>query len=87
MIQLHHKADDLEDLLIIISDYDSSIVVLEEYEQTINLMKCQGDNYPMEQAIRLLEILEMLEPKLKRLADMQYEQYRIYLDLAAICLE
>ena len=84
---LSKEADELEDLLISMSDFDRSHVLLDEYTIRVWALKSINDIYPYDQAIRITDICDVLEDKLPRVSDNVFEQYVIYLNLLAICLK
>ena len=81
------EANEFEDLLIDMSDFDRSGVILDEYATRIYALKSIGDDYPYDQAIRITDICGVIEGKLPKVSDEIFEQYTIYLNLLAICLE
>lgn len=83
------KLDELEDILINTAgiDWEYSHQLLQDYDSMCQVLKESGDNYPYDQSIRLYEIYNELETQLPNVSDNIYEQYVIYLNLLAICLE
>ena len=85
--EIIEKADELEDLLVTMSDFDHSKVLLDEYAIHIQALKSMGDIYPYDQAIRIGEIRDVIESRLPNVSDEVFEQYVVYINLLAICLE
>jgi len=81
------EIEELEGLLIDMSDFDNSRVLFDEYTIRMWALTSIGHVYPLDQAIRLTEICEDLEPLLPSSSEEMFEQYTVYLNLLGICLE
>lgn len=84
------RASDLEDVIVdaagIISD-DTITGLLQDYSVHVWALKYADDDYPLEQAIRIWDIIEFVESKLPDVPELIYEQYVVYLKLYSICTE
>lgn len=84
------KANDLEDTMIdaagIVGD-DIITELLQDYSVHVWALKSVGDDYPLEQAIRIWDIIEFVESKLPDVPEHIYDWYVVYLKLYSICME
>ncbi|MFA5728478.1 MAG: hypothetical protein WC957_03550 [Candidatus Neomarinimicrobiota bacterium] len=85
--RLANRADELEDLMIESQDFDIASVMSDEYRQLTRILKTLGSSYPYEQAIRMVDICELLEKKMPNIPKPVFEEYVIYQNLIAIILE
>lgn len=84
------SADYLEDAMIdtagIVAD-DVITALLQDYSVYVWALKSVGDDYPLEQAMRIWDIIEFVESKLPNVPETIYERYVVYLKLYSICME
>ena len=79
------KAEELEDLMILMADFDNATPLLEQYKSYIIMLA--NTNYPYYQAIRFSDICNTIAGRLPAVSNEIFEQYVTYLTLLAICLE
>ena len=84
------KANELEDTVIdaagIVND-DIITDLLQDYSIHVWALRHVGDDYPLEQAIRIWDIITFVEDKLPNVPENIYERYVVYLKLYSICTE
>lgn len=88
--EIRQKANDLEDTMIDAAGIvDDSIItgLLQDYSVHVWALKHVGDDYPLEQALRIQDIVNAVEQRLPHVSEGVYEEYVVYLKLYSICLE
>jgi len=86
---MQKELEEIEDVLINTAglDQDTTDQLLKEYSGICKILRSVDDDYPLMQAIRFQEICDEIEKQLPDVSEEVFEQYVIYMNLLAICME